>query len=209
MVPILIGSKMRSLCFSFILVSLSFQALAVDFYDAEILIFQQTLGQEDNEELEAPRERHVDLLLELHQLLDKQPVVYLEPAIDGYLTDVLRKVKSTNSYNILFHGQWSQTTSNRKTAPYIVLHLPEIDGNFSLTGVLRLFSTDLLYVDLLLRYQPAMDSVNAEIQSETTMPERPHYFLKERRRIKFREIHFIDHPRFGAILTVSPVTVEK
>ena len=122
---------------------------------------------------------------------------------------MLRKIKSTNSYNVLFHGQWSQTTSSRKNAPYIVLHLPEIEKNFSLTGVLRLFSTDLLYVDLLLRYQPAMSSVNAEIQSEKTMVDRAHYFLKERRRIKFREIHFIDHPRFGAILTVSPVTVEK
>ena len=209
MLPILIGSTIRSLCLCFILVSVSFQALAVDFYDAEILIFQQTLGHGDDEKLETPSERHVDLLLELHQLLDKRPTVYLEPAIDGYLANVLRKIKSSDSYNILFHGQWSQTTSSRKTAPYIVLRLPEIKENGSLTGVLRLFSTDLLYVDLLLRYQPAMDAVNTEAQSEKTMADRPHYFLKERRRIKFREVHFIDHPRFGAILTVSPVTAEK
>ncbi len=93
--------------------------------------------------------------------------------------------------------------------PANVLRLPEIKEKGSLTGVMRLFSTDLLYVDLLLRYQPAMDAVNTEAQSEKTMADRPHYFLKERRRIKFREVHFIDHPRFGAILTVSPVTVEK
>lgn len=200
---------MRNLCVCFLLTSVSFQVFGIDFYDAEILIFQQILEGEDDEELETPNAHHVDLLIELQQLQDKKPVVYLEPAIDGYLTEVLRKIKSSDSYNILFHGQWSQSTSNRKTAPYIVMRLPEIDESFSLNGVMRLFSTDLLYVDLLLRYQPAVDQSGAETQSEIAISDRPYYFLKERRRIKFREIHFIDHPRFGAILTVSPVTVEK
>ncbi len=200
---------MRNPCVCFLLTSVSFQVFGIDFYDAEILIFQQILGGEDDEELETPNAHHVDLLIELQQRQDKKPVVYLEPAIDGYLTEVLRKIKSSVSYNILFHGQWSQRTSNRKTAPYIVMRLPEIDESFSLNGVIRLFSTDLLYVDLLLRYQPAVDQSGVETQSEIAISDRPYYFLKERRRIKFREIHFIDHPRFGAILTVSPVTVEK
>ena len=33
----------------------------------------------------------------------------------------------------------------------------------------------------------------------------PHYYISEKRRIKFNEIHYFDHPQFGMILGVWPV----
>ena len=129
-------------------------AHAVDFYDAEILVFRQFDSQGDDEELDVPNIRHLELNLELQDLLDRTSTVPLEPAIEGYLSHPAQRIGNNQDYEILFHGRWSQTTSDRKAAPYIRVDLPAIRRSHTLTGVFRLFSTDLLYVDIFLRYRP-------------------------------------------------------
>ena len=46
-------------------------AHAVDFYDVEILVFRQFDSQGDDEELDVPNIRHLELNLELQDLLDR------------------------------------------------------------------------------------------------------------------------------------------
>jgi hypothetical protein len=31
------------------------------------------------------------------------------------------------------------------------------------------------------------------------------YHLKEKRRVLFKEVHYLDHPKFGLIVKVSPI----
>ena len=184
-------------------------AIAVDFYDVEILVFRQLDSQGDDEELDVPNIRHLELNLELQDLLNRTSAFSLEPAIHGYLSDPAQRIGSTRNYEILFHGRWSQTTSDRKAAPYIRITLPAIGRSHSLTGVLRLFSTDLLYVDTFLRYRPAAQDATNQTSESAEQNAQPYYFLKERRRVKFREVHFLDHPKFGVLLTVWPVKLPK
>ena len=184
-------------------------AHSVDFYDAEIIIFQQQNGQGEDEELDSPNERHLDLQLELNQQLMRNTLIYLEPAIDGYLTKSGKQLRDNEDYEILFHGRWAQTTANRNTSPYVLIHLPPVNQSPALTGVLHLFSTDLLYIDILLRYQSGSHRKTANSQIQEQYSTGPYYFIKERRRIKFQETHFIDHPKFGILLTVWPIKTEK
>ena len=184
-------------------------APAVDFYDVEILVFRQLGSQGDDEELDIPNIRHLELNLELQDLLDRTSTISLEPAIEGYLNHPTQRIGNNLDYEILFHGRWSQTTSDRKAAPYIRIDLPAIRQSHTLTGVLRLFSTDLLYVDAFLRYRPAKQQAASQISESTGGNSQPYYFLKERRRVKFREVHFLDHPKFGILLTVWPVKLPK
>ncbi len=198
----------RFLFFSlFALVSVP--APAVDFYDIEILVFRQLDNQGDNEELDVLDIRHLELNLELHDLLNQASARPLEPAIEGYLSDQGQLIGNSQHYEILFHGRWSQTTSDRKAAPYIRIDLPAVGRNHALIGVLRLFSTDLLYVDAFLRYRPAENQANKHIVGATEQNTQPYYFLKNRRRVKFREVHFLDHPKFGILLTVWPVNLPE
>jgi len=198
----------RVLSFS-LLTLVCMPAPAVDFYDAEILVFRQLDSQGDDEELEIPNIRHLELNLELQDLLDRTSVTPLEPAIEGYLSDPAKSINNNRDYEILFHGRWSQTTSDRKAAPYIRINLPAIGRSHTLIGILRLFSTDLLYVDTFLRYRPAEQlAANQTLESAGRNTE-PYYFIKERRRVKFREVHFLDHPKFGALLTVWPVKLPE
>lgn len=184
-------------------------AHSIDFYDAEIIIFQQQNGQGDGEQLGSPNERHLDLQLELNQQLIRNTLIYLEPAIDGYLTTSGERLRDNENYEILFHGRWAQTSANRNTSPHVLIHLPPVNQSPALTGVLHLFSTDLLYIDILLRYQPGTGLGASSGQIQTKDSTEPYYFIKERRRIKFREVHFIDHPKFGILLTVWPIKAEK
>ena len=120
-----------------------------------------------------------------------------------------QSIDHSRDYEILFHGRWSQTTSDRQGAPYIRIDLPAVGRSSTLIGVLRLFATDLLYVDAFLRYQPAEQQANNQIVESAERNPQPYYFLKERRRVKFREVHFLDHPKFGILLTVWPVKLPE
>jgi hypothetical protein len=51
---------------------------------------------------------------------------------------------------------------------------------------------------------PSTHSNQASRQSGASA-ERPAHFLKQKRRVKFKEIHYLDHPRFGLFITVWPV----
>ena len=64
-----------------LLALVSIPAPAIDFYDVEILVFRQLDSQGDDEELDVPNIRHLELNLELHDLLDRTSVIPLEPAI--------------------------------------------------------------------------------------------------------------------------------
>jgi hypothetical protein len=202
-------AMLQRILFFGLLALVSGPAPAIDFYDVEILVFRQLDSQGDDEELDVPNIRHLELNLALHDLLDQTSPIPLDPAIEGYLSNAGQRIGNSRDYETLFHGRWSQTTSDRKTAPYIRIDLPAVGRSPSLIGVLRLFSTDLLYVDAFLRYRPAEQQANKRIVKSTERNKQPYYFLKERRRVKFREIHFLDHPKFGILLTVLPVKLPE
>jgi hypothetical protein len=192
-----------------VLTLLCLPASAVDFYDVEILVFRQLNNQGDDEELDVPNIRHLELNLELQDLSSQRSAIPLEPAIEGYLSRSAQRIADSRNYEILFHGRWSQRTSARKTAPYIRIELPAVHESHALTGIFRLFSTDLLYIDTFLRYQPEKQHATHQISESLGRNAGPYYFLKERRRVKFREIHFLDHPKFGVLLTVWPVKLPE
>jgi len=77
-------------------------------------------------------------------------------------------------------------------------------------GFVRVYRTSLIYADLNLQLSPPLpaadDSQDAETPPAATW--QPHYFIAEKRRLKFKQIHYFDHPLFGAILQVWPVEVE-
>jgi hypothetical protein len=200
---------LQRILFFGLLALVSVPAPAIDFYDVEILVFRQLDSQGDDEDLDVPNIRHLELNLELHDLLDRTSAIPLEPAIEGYLSHPGQRIGNSRDYEILFHGRWSQTTSDRQAAPYIRIDLPAVGRSATLIGVLRLFATDLLYVDAFLRYRPTERQATNHIVESTEPNTQPYYFLKERRRVKFQEVHFLDHPKFGILLTVWPVNLPE
>ena len=177
----------------------------IDFYDVEIVIFEQLNPIFDSEDLTTQDNRKLDLEFRLKELHGRPQNISIEPTVEGYLDKPSRRITDSFRYQILFYGGWSQKTSDRKSAPYVDVNLPKVGQNTSLKGVLRLFSTDLLYVDILLRYGALASNQSNEQEDVLRKNLDNYFFIDERRRIKIRETHFFDHPRFGILLTVWPV----
>ncbi|NKB75763.1 MAG: hypothetical protein GKR96_01660 [Gammaproteobacteria bacterium] len=53
---------------------------------------------------------------------------------------------------------------------------------------------------------PPLHSQIHQVAEETTLPseQQPYFFISEKRRLKFKQIHYFDHPEFGVILGVWP-----
>lgn len=117
---------------------------------------------------------------------DEQPLYTLLPDNKFRLKKEASQLLKSANYDILFHYAWMQTIGNSKP-----LHLssspnktPEnsnvLDGTIKVTkGLYYYLNIDLLFA--------------------------PHYVLKQTRRIKKDEIHYIDHPRFGLLVQIHPI----
>jgi hypothetical protein len=98
------------------------------------------------------------------------------------------KLRASGSYQPVAHAAWLQTASPWGRHAGIDLAEVGIQAR-DLSGSVYLERGTLLHLGLDLRY-------GAD----------PVYHLSELRRIKFNEKHYFDHPAFGAIAIVSPVT---
>lgn len=98
------------------------------------------------------------------------------------------RLRTSGVYQPVAHAAWLQTASPWGRHAGIDLAEVGIEAK-DLAGSVYLERGTLLHLGLDLRYGTA-----------------PAYHLGELRRIKFNEKHYFDHPAFGAIAIVSPVT---
>ena len=104
----------------------------------------------------------------------------------------------TGAENVLGDGGDSVAGNPENTAANSTLTAAEIAlaaADFDLAaGFVRVYTTSLIHADLHLQLAPPLP--------ESAPPDAPHprFFITEKRRLKFKQIHYFDHPLFGAIL---------
>jgi hypothetical protein len=69
------------------------------------------------------------------------------------------------------------------------------DASQKLTGWVKIQRGELLHVLADIELSP----------SESVEEDGLIYHLKEKRRVLFKEVHYLDHPKFGLIVKVSPI----
>lgn len=79
----------------------------------------------------------------------------------------------------------------------------------NLRAFLKIYKTSLIFADLnmgLIASAPAteVNSTSGFTTANSYQPPAPLFFINEKRRLKFKEIHYFDHPKFGVILGVWP-----
>ena len=82
----------------------------------------------------------------------------------------------------------------------------------TVTGFVRVYTTSLIHADLHLQLTPPMPDVAEASElselselSETEAEAQRYYFITEKRRLKFKQVHYFDHPMFGVILGIWQV----
>ena len=122
---------------------------------------------------------------------------------------------------ILRTASWTQPSNVYHLAPLIPFGVEDTQMPYAF---IRVYKTSLIFVDVDIQLSPqsnfdqiSIGSDSAEnlaaasvqttgvINTESLAP-LENYFLSEKRRLKFKEIHYFDHPKIGAILGVWPAS---
>ncbi len=196
------------------------QGIARD-YHVEIIVFKQGANSPDDSEVwDFSSESLSEELAKMTELA-AQSVDLKQQAVNRLAT--IKNNLQKSGYKILAAVSWNQPSAVYQHAPVVSI------GDESTTmplGFLRVYKTALIFADLHLQLSPT-NNFNTTVQQQSIASfeaeqidqiteqiadyeadyeaEIPHYFIAEKRRLKFKEIHYFDHPKFAAILGVWPL----
>jgi len=202
-----------------LLLALSNPALAIN-YDVELVIFEHvrntSVGSSStylypvvNRARRIPKEA-------------TEPTAPIQPLPKLRLTDDAEKIRQSGNHRLLYHGGWRQTNFDRENAPFMSIalgarqelfvepgdadssylrafKLPPLDldqnmtskNTYQLFGGIKVWVGRFLHFDTRLAYTPANGKVSYKFESE--------------RRMRSRQMHYIDHSRVGILVKIFPV----
>lgn len=157
-------------------------------YEIELLIFERVTPSPDTEEQWNSGSNQI--LAHQEELRDSSTSSVKLPLKQG--VSRLNRVEKEllgSGYRLLSSSHWRQPGEVFQNAP--VVNVSRADNR--MLGYLKIYKTSLIFAD-----------INLGLVDPLVDPLQPSYFISEKRRLKFKEIHYFDHPRFGAILGVWP-----
>lgn len=111
-------------------------------------------------------------------------------------------------YRVLFHQAWTQRAYPNKKSTQVLLEGSDKYGT-NMLGTVRLYKTRYAHVDFNLHFDRRIPSkirpsfANNQKLNTDSLPSHWSFKLKESRKIKPGELHYIDHPLFGALVKIS------
>ena len=186
-------------------------------------------GEATEAENEPPTDK--ELFLEaLNRFEATLPDRALVPLDNFVLAEQARKLTRGNRHRVLWHKRWLEALPKRgRSRPVLVQTGPLSDGVFELEGSLGVSVGRYLHLDAELWLHvpaamiepapedeapdgPPVEDLSAEVELELPpfMAEPLRYrALKERRRLKSDELHYLDHPRFGVLVIIQPTAIPE
>jgi len=139
------------------------------------------------------------------------------------LNNEYKRINNSKEYNVLFYGSWRQTGLEEKKA--FDLNIEElknthkISSENNITGNFKLILARYLHIYTELVYQRnpvnrsteevSTSSETSEQTSEHTTLENTNYPINMHRRMRSKELHYIDHPLVGILIQINPVKAEE
>lgn len=110
-------------------------------------------------------------------------------------------LRNSRNYEVLAHRAWRQVGYDTAHAVPYPVQAYTGNGDYRVEGSVKLVRERYLHldVDLLL-----LTAGGAPGQYTEAPGSRPAFELREKRRMRSRELHYFDHPRFGVIALVTP-----
>jgi len=110
------------------------------------------------------------------------------------------RLQRSNVYHVVFHRAWIQPVPDRdQLRPMLIQIRDRSDGLPRIEGFLGITRGRYLHMDARLWY-----AVNAH-QTATDAEEPGYMELREQRRMRSGEMHYLDHPKFGVLARVDPI----
>ncbi len=167
-------------------------------YLIEVIVFENTGPDSADNELFG---RRIELALDeptpTGDPLSEKPDFSFVQA--GTLGEITADLKRSSRYDLLKQVAWIQPAVNKGDAPKIY-----VGKQAELTGQVRFYSKKLLFIEVELRFHRPLKSItNITVPYSSRHYQTPVYIIKETRRLKLNNIHYFDHPHFGALVKVS------
>lgn len=183
-------------------------------YDVEVIIFSHNSQQYRDSEL-WPVDYEL-LQTEASQVLlppsadTGKPVAFSRLATSALqLTSEAARIQSAPDMELLLHTGWRQPGLPEEKAVSV-----KIDGEPEqrMSGTLKLVLSRYLHINTDLVYrEPVSDSETKQLDSTPVdastfsfEPRYQAYHMKQSRRMRSRELHYLDHPLFGMAILVTP-----
>ena len=118
------------------------------------------------------------------------------------LVDAYARMRGSRDFRPLLHTAWEQPGYPRDNAPTLDLaRVGQLPARLGGTVALSLGR----YLHLTLALDLGASATVAAAMSPSLESDPPIYLLRESRRLRSKELHFFDHPKFGALVRVDPV----
>ncbi|MFT6386958.1 MAG: hypothetical protein ACJAUP_000327 [Cellvibrionaceae bacterium] len=127
-------------------------------------------------------------------------------------------LRKDNNYRVLTHQSWRQKMDSESKSPAIIISGGEtINGHNELEGSITIYIARYLHVitDLWLTQKKKDNNLtwpnvpqrpdNSSAQSSFDVTSYPVATLRERRRMRSKELHYIDHPLMGVLIHFTPI----
>lgn len=193
-------------------------------YDVEVLIFKR-LGSEAFTQESWPTNIELSYPNSTKYIQDSGSGNLSALPVDsrqlGGFNYTLRK---DEDYRVLTHKSWRQQMDSERKSPAIIISGGEaLGGHKELEGTIKIYIARYLHVitDLWLTQTniTADASINttqewpaiparpgsSAIQNDFGLSSYPVATLKERRRMRSKELHYIDHPLMGVLILFTPI----
>jgi hypothetical protein len=164
-------------------------------YDLELIVFTQPQQLAGNESPPALSPQPPPLPLDL-------PITLL-PADDYRLHGPAQAIRQDARYRLLLHAAWRQEGLEKNRAFAVPVHrLAGADAAPQLQGTVQLILSRYLHLEAHLQFDP-----EATIDGDAFdlgLLNRRVYQMDETRRMRSRELHYLDHPKFGLLILIMP-----
>jgi hypothetical protein len=168
-------------------------------YNVEVLVFATRLPQFDGDELWT-RETSDPVAPAGVDALPPSPT-----APPNILAAAANDLAKDGRFRILAYYSWIQAADAKSASKPILLRGTRTKNPEELTGTMRLYLSRYLHLDLNLNYaeKPA-DGGSPGADTGVIA-----YRINEQRRVKSQETHYFDHPKFGALIRLTPLTTGR
>jgi hypothetical protein len=166
-------------------------------YDVEIIIFRHNMKSDAGEQWTTPATSDLQPTRVFSQ--DE----FTELARTLYRLDGIRGgLRNSSGYSVLFHRAWRQVGYDAAHAIAYPIHSFAENGRDSIEGSVTLVRERYLHLDVDLLLMKTSGAAPAQYSEGPNSA--PAFRLREKRRMRSRELHYFDHPRFGMIAMVTP-----
>jgi len=183
-------------------------------YQVELLIFKRLDDTKNTGEI---WQRNI----ELHYPYHTRPLPTVLPSSSHQLGGHNYTLRKSGDYNVLFHKAWEQQMWQSSQSPALIIRGGERYGNHrELEGTIKIHIGRYLHVttDLWLSNYTAANEHNIvmELPPLPNSKDSSEFFVeeitptsiitfREKRRMKSKETHYIDHPAMGILIRMLPL----